>query len=58
MSDQDARRQTLKELHARRKHVIRLHKKKYGVMQIVTETGLSWPAVRTTIDLFKEGDCD
>src|SRR6516165_9577559 len=35
MRDDDARRQSLAELHERRKQVIRLHKKQYGVMQIV-----------------------
>jgi transposase len=55
MSDHDARKQNLMELHERRKQVIRLHKKKYGVMQIVDLTGLSWPAVRAAIDLYEEG---
>jgi transposase len=55
MSDQDARKQSLAELHERRRQVIRLHKKKYGVMQIVDLTGLSWPAVRAAIDLYEEG---
>jgi len=55
MSDQDARKQSLAELHERRKQVIRLHKRKYGVMQIVELTGLSWPAVRVAIDLYEEG---
>ena len=54
MSDHDARKQSLTELHERRKQVIRLHKKKYGVMQIVDLTGLSWPAVRAAIDLYEE----
>jgi hypothetical protein len=35
--------------------VIRLHKKQYGVMQIVELTGLSWPAVRTAIDFYEAG---
>src|SRR6516162_298649 len=55
MRDDDARRQSLAELHERRKQVIRLHKKQYGVMQIVELTGLSWPAVRTAIDLYEAG---
>jgi transposase len=55
MSDQDARKQSLTELHERRRQVIRLHRKEYGVMQIVELTGLSWPAVRTAIDLFEAG---
>ena len=55
MSDHDARTQSLAELHERRKQVIRLHKKQYGVMQIVEFTNLSWPAVRTAIDLYEAG---
>lgn len=55
MSDHDARKQSLTELHERRKQVIRLHRKKYGVMQIVDLTGLSWPAVRAAIDLYEAG---
>jgi hypothetical protein len=55
MRDDDARRQSLAELHERRKQVIRLHKKQYDVMQIVELTGLSWPAVRTAIDLYEAG---
>ncbi len=55
MSEHDARHQTLAELHERRKQVIRLHKKQYGVMQIVELTDLSWPAVRTAIDLYEAG---
>jgi transposase len=55
MRDDDARRQSLAELHERRKQVIRLHKKQYGVMQIVELTGPSWPAVRTAIDLYEAG---
>ena len=55
MSDHDARHQSLAELHERRKQVIRLHKRKFGVMQIVELTGLSWPAVRAAIDLYEAG---
>jgi transposase len=55
MSDHDARNQSLAELHERRKQVIRLHKKRYGVMQIVELTNLSWPAVRVAIDLYEAG---
>ena len=55
MSDNDARTQSLAELHERRKQVIRLHKKQYGVMQIVELTGLSWPAVRAALDLYEAG---
>jgi transposase len=55
MRDNDARNQSLAELHERRKQVIRLHRKQFGVMQIVELTGLSWPAVRTAIDLYEAG---
>jgi transposase len=55
MSEHDARNQTLAELHERRKQVIRLHKRRYGVMQIVALTNLSWPAVRAAIDLYEAG---
>jgi transposase len=55
MSDEDARNQSLAELHERRKQVIRLHKKRYGVMQIVDLTNLSWSAVRAAIDLYDTG---
>ena len=40
MSDNDAGHQSLAALHERRKQVIRLHKRKFGVMQIVELTGL------------------
>jgi hypothetical protein len=55
MSDHDARYQNLAALHERRKQVIRLHKKQYGVMQIVELTHLSWSAVRAAIDLYEAG---
>ena len=55
MRENDARAQSLAEPHERRKQVIRLHKKQYGVMQIVELTGLSWPAVRAAIDLYEAG---
>jgi transposase len=55
MSDHDARNQSLAELHERRRQVIRLHKKQYGVMQIVELTNLSWPAVHVAIDLYEAG---
>ena len=55
MSDHDARNQSLAALHERRKQVIRLHKRQFGVMQIVELTGLSWPAVRSAIDLYEAG---
>ena len=53
MEKENARKQTLEQLHERRKQVIRLHKKAIKIMQIVSMTGLSYPAVRATIDLFE-----
>lgn len=53
MTKEDARYQTLEQLHERRKQVVRLHKQHYGVMQIVKQTGLSYPTVRGVIDRFK-----
>ena len=55
MRENDARTQSLAELHKRRKQMIRLHKKQYGVIQIVELTGFSWPAVRAAIDLCEAG---
>lgn len=55
MEKENARKQTLEQLHERRKQVVRLHKRAMGVMQIVSMTGLSYPAVRRCIDLFDEG---
>src|SRR5574337_1296657 len=55
MEKEDARYQTLEQLHERRKQVVRLHRKRIKVMQIVTMTGLSYPTVRRTIDLFETG---
>ncbi|MBL8401088.1 IS630 family transposase [Accumulibacter sp.] len=55
MEKENARKQTLEQLHERRKQVIRLHQKAIKVMQIVAMTGLSYPAVRATIDRFVEG---
>lgn len=55
MEKEDARYQTLEQLHERRKQVVRLHKKGIKVMQIVAMTGLSYPAVRATLDLFDTG---
>ena len=55
MDKEDARKQTLEQLYERRKQVVRLHKRGMGVMQIVTMTGLSYPAVRSCIDLFEAG---
>jgi len=55
MEREDARTQSLEELHERRKQVVRLHKQGFGVMQIVNLSGLSWPAVHTALDLYKQG---
>jgi len=55
MNKEDARYQTLEQLHERRKQVVRLHRKGMGVMRIVELTGLSWPAVRATVDAYEQG---
>jgi transposase len=55
MEKEDARYQTLEQLHERRKQVVRLHKKAIKVMQIAQMTGLSYPTVRATIDRFEAG---
>ena len=53
MEKEDARYQTLEQLHERRKQVIGLHKKGIKVMQIAAMSGLSYPTVRLTIDLIE-----
>ena len=55
MDKEDARYQTLEQLHERRKQVVRLYKKGIKVMQIVAMTGLSYPTVRAAIDRFESG---
>lgn len=55
MEKENARRQTLEQLHERRKQVVRLHKNGIKIMQIVAMTGLSYPAVRATLDCFDAG---
>jgi len=55
MDKEDARKQSLGELHERRKQVIRLYKRGYRVMQIVEMTRLSWPTVQTAISLYEAG---
>lgn len=55
MEKEDARYQTLQQLHERRKQVIRLHKRGIKVMELVQMTGLSYPAVRKVLDLFEQG---
>jgi hypothetical protein len=49
MEKENARKQTLEQLHERRKQVVRLHKKGIKVMQIVALTGLSYPPVRARL---------
>ena len=53
MEKEDARYQTLEQLHERRKQVVRLYKQGYGVMRIVKQTGLSYPTVRGVIDRYE-----
>ena len=55
MEKENAAKQTLEQLHERRKQVVRLHKKGIKIMQIVAMTGLSYPPVRAAIDLFDSG---
>lgn len=55
MDKEDARYQTLEQLHERRKQVIRLHKRGIKVMELVQMSGLSYPAVRKALDLFTQG---
>ena len=52
---ENARKQTLEQLHERRKQVVRLHKRGIKIMKVVELTGLSYPAVRAVIDLFDAG---
>jgi len=55
MEKEDARYQTLERLHERRKQVARLHVKGIKIMQIVTLTGLSYPTVKRSIELYESG---
>ncbi|WP_027158412.1 IS630 family transposase [Methylobacter luteus] len=55
MDKEDARYQTLEQLHERRKQVVRLHKQSIKVMKIVDLTGLSYPTVRNTLALYEQG---
>jgi transposase len=55
MEKENARKQTLEQLHERRKQVVRLHKRGVKIMQIVDMTGLSYPPVRAAIDLYEAG---
>ena len=53
MDKEDARFQTLGQLHERRKQIVRLHRKKIGVMRIAELSGLSYPTVRGVIDRYE-----
>jgi transposase len=55
MDKEDARYQTMEQLHERRKQVVRLHRKGYGVMRIVELSGLSYPTVRGVINRYEQG---
>lgn len=55
MEKDDARYLTLERLHERRKQVMRLHRKGYGVMQIVKLSELSYPTVSAENDRYEEG---
>ena len=55
MEKESARSQRLERLHERRKRVVSLYRQGTKMMQIVTMTGLSYPTVRTSIDLFGAG---
>ena len=55
LEKEDARK-TPVSLHERRKQVVRLHRKGYGLMKITELTGLSWGAVNTALKLYEEGE--
>jgi transposase len=55
MEKEDARYQTLERLHERGKQVVRLHVKGIKIMQIVTLTGLSYPTVKRSIEMYERG---
>lgn len=55
MDKEDARYQTLAQLHERRKQVVRLHNKGIKIMAIVGLTGLTYPTVKRTLDLYQQG---
>ena len=55
MDKEDARYQSLEQLHERRKQVVRLYRKGHGVMSIVDLCGLSYPTVRSAIDRYEAG---
>ena len=55
METTDKEVQTLEQLYALRKQAVRLHRKGMPVMRIVTATGISWPSVRSALDLYERG---
>jgi transposase len=55
MNKEDARYQTLQQLHERRKQVVRLHTNGYAIMAITQLSGLSYPTVRRVIDRYETG---
>lgn len=55
MENEDARYQTLEQLHERRKQAVRMHLKGIKIMKIDNLSGLCYQAVRGTIDRFKAG---
>ena len=55
MEKENAAKQTLDQLYERRKQVVRLHKKGIKIMTIVAMTKLSYPCVRSAVDLFVAG---
>ena len=55
METRDKEIRTTEQLYALRKQVVRLHLKGMPVMQIVSVTGLSWPAVRAALKLYEQG---
>lgn len=48
MENESARKQTLEQLHERRKQVVRLHIAAMGIMKIVALTGLTYPSWPTS----------
>lgn len=55
MEKEDARYQTLEQLHERRKQVVRMYLKGTKIMQIIAMSGLCYQAVRDTLARFEQG---
>jgi transposase len=55
MDKEDARYQKLEVLHERRKQAVRLYRKGVKIMQVVEQTGLSYPTVAGAIERFESG---